>query len=228
MTTIESQTSWTLQWLRAFGVCMALMFWGSAGAQITFEGCRDINGVPVGSEMSTAIGDIAIATIAGGRPMIFYNPQVVAQTPASVRLFFYAHECGHHKLGHILQGRINIDAEQEADCFGIRLLVERGVFKEAQVSEVQRMLHYFGRGDWSHLPGPRRAINLRRCLAGSEPESTAVDDAIQDCIDSRAERCIRSCRRDFDYSETACRSHFCNPEVGSNVGWARACRNSLR
>lgn len=147
------------------------MYTQSSLAQVVFEGCGDINGIQVPSIQSTAINDIAVATIQNGWPVIIYNPDVANRFPRDVRAFFFAHECGHHALGHVLYGMINIAAEQEADCFAIRNLVERGLFNEHNIYSVQVALSNFARGDWSHLPGLRRAINLRACLQDTDSSS---------------------------------------------------------
>src|SRR4051812_16712352 len=90
----------------------------AASQSLTFDGCRDINGVPVGSVEKRALRDIAMATIYNGSPVIFYNPTVLSWVSPSTRLFFYAHECGHHALGHPLTG-VQPGQEQAADCWGI-------------------------------------------------------------------------------------------------------------
>ena len=133
-------------------------------AQVTYDGCRDFRGTPVASVLAPGIQDVAMATIAqGGQPVIYYNPNVLANLQPPTRLFFYGHECGHHRLGHIQRG-MPAGSEQEADCFGVRELVGAGLLSDADVSVVQRDIAAFARTDWSHLPGPIRAINLRACL----------------------------------------------------------------
>lgn len=200
--------------------------WNCALAQVTFEGCADVNGIPVGSVASAAINDIAMATIAGGRPVIVYNPYVLATTPQKVRLFFYAHECGHHALGQVVGRRLGIYEEQAADCWGIRTLVRDGIFDDDDVTEVQRAIATFARGDWAHLPGPQRAINLRACLSegGSRRSSRKTDDS-SECMDARIESCVKDCTDNYGYPESQCRAQLCNPNVGPNRGWARRCAN---
>ncbi len=200
-------------------------------AQITYGGCRDINGIPVQSIQSTSINDIAVATIANGHPVIFFNPYVVAQSPPAVRLFFYAHECGHHALGHVLGGRVTIDQEQEADCFGINELVRAGLVNDAQITVIQRSIYSFGRADWTHLPGPQRAINLRACLSMADNGSgrqSDNNDSIEDCVTEKIEGCMDDCTGNYNYSETACRARLCNPQYGSNRRWESSCRRKLR
>src|SRR5437588_10593426 len=73
----------------------------SASAQITFDGCTDALGRSVAS-VQASVNDIALASLYNGQPVILYNPFVVLSVSPQTRLFFYAHECGHHALGHIL------------------------------------------------------------------------------------------------------------------------------
>lgn len=143
----------------------------TAAQRVTFDGCSDINGVQVASVSNTSIQDVAMATIASGRPIILYNPVVLANTRSQTRLFFYAHECGHHALGHTLSG-LRLGQEQEADCWAINKLVELELLADRDISLIQSDIAQFGRGDWTHLPGPQRAINLRRCLDKGDDSKT--------------------------------------------------------
>ena len=139
-------------------------------SQTTFNTCRDIQGNLVASISDSTVNDIAVARVFNGRPVIVYNPIVVAWTQPVTRLFFYAHECGHHALGHLLQG-LRLGQEQEADCWSIRTLVKKGLFSDSDISAVQADIARMGRGDWTHLPGPQRAINLRACLREDDDDS---------------------------------------------------------
>jgi hypothetical protein len=69
--------------------------------------------------------------------------------------------------------------EQEADCWGFRTLVQAGRLSDEDVLLIQGDLSNFVREDWTHLPGPQRAINLRRCLGNR---------SMGDSNDSEAER----------------------------------------
>jgi hypothetical protein len=43
-------------------------------------------------------------------------------------------------------------------------LVSIGMLAPRDVQAIQMDIARFGRGDWSHLPGPQRAVNLLACL----------------------------------------------------------------
>jgi len=138
-----------------------------------------MRGIPVASVLADGLRDVAFATLApNGAPIILYNPSV-RRMNWQTQLFFYAHECGHHALGHPLEGP-RLGQEQQADCWGINAIIYRArLVSDADVSVIQRDLYVFGRGDWTHLPGPVRAINLRKCLGnkvtGNDDSSTRVD-----------------------------------------------------
>src|ERR1700730_10278408 len=104
----------------------------AATAQITFDRCTDALGRSVAS-VQASVNDIALATLYNGQPVILYNPFVVSSVSPQTRLFFYAHECGHHALGHALTG-LRLNQEQEADCFGIVELVKRDLLNDDDVT----------------------------------------------------------------------------------------------
>lgn len=135
-----------------------------AASQVTYDGCVDYRGLPVASIMWPGLGDVAKAAYdAQGNPIIYYDPNVLMWLSPATRLFFYTHECGHHALGHLTRWN-QAGIEQEADCWAINTLVNDGLIDEDDVRTIQSDIWRFGRADWSHLPGPQRAINLRRCL----------------------------------------------------------------
>lgn len=137
-----------------------------APAQITYDGCYLGQGYPIPSVPSPGINDIAFATIYNGSPVILYNPMAVALVSPRMRTFMYYHECAHHVRGHTLGTVHPMYMEQDADCWAIINLVRSGQFGGSDVQALQQELSVLGRGDWTHLPGPQRAINLYECLRG--------------------------------------------------------------
>ncbi len=142
----------------------------ASGQMITYDGCADFRGVPVASVMNPQHNDVASATYINGQPIIIYNPTVLSSMSRQTRLWMYAHECAHHALAHAIRN-IPFSQEQEADCWGIRTLTEQGLLDDDDLLVIQRELGRFGPGDWTHLPGRQRAINLRRCLRRSSTQS---------------------------------------------------------
>ena len=130
----------------------------------TFDGCHDYYGRPVMSVPNDRLPDVARAFVApNGQPVIEYNRYVLSSLSPQSRLFWYGHECGHHALGHNFGTSHPLSVEQEADCFGIVTLVEEGYLDLGDIRIIQREISR-SPGDWTHLPGPRRAVNLGRCL----------------------------------------------------------------
>jgi hypothetical protein len=105
-------------------------------AQITFDGCTDIRGIPVASIRSDNIDDIAYANIINGQPVIFYNIRVLSWLEPQTRLFMYAHECAHHVLGHTLGTSHPLSREQEADCWAIKELKERDIVDDDDIEVI--------------------------------------------------------------------------------------------
>jgi hypothetical protein len=145
---------------------VGLLFWfqSTAQAQTTYEGCRDAAGRPVASVANNSLQDVAMAALGpNGQPIIYYNQLVLSNLSPQSRLFWYGHECGHHALGHTLGRSYPSSREQEADCFGITTLVGAGRLDLNDVRIIQSEISH-SPGDWTHLPGPQRAINLGGCL----------------------------------------------------------------
>lgn len=137
-----------------------------AEAQVSYDGCVDPFGVPVASINAPQLEDVAMANRDQlGRPIIWYNPSVLVWLQPVTRTFFYFHECAHHVLGHSIGAGHPLMNEQAADCWAIVQMVELGLLPQG-VAVIQQDIARAGRGDWTHLPGPQRAINLQRCLTG--------------------------------------------------------------
>lgn len=149
-----------------------------------------------------------------GAPVIIYNPNVLTWVTPATRVFFYAHECAHHVLGHGVRGHPLL-REQEADCWAVQQLTGRGIFGDQEINAVQWDLSRFARGDWSHLPGPIRAINLRACIAnGGRDNDTGSSevggDACYDRCQAIENRCTARCDENGsgDSCSDRCTSRF--------------------
>lgn len=132
--------------------------------------CTDIRGLPVQTIARPGIGDVAIAREVPAPtgqpvPVIFVDPIRFAAfgIDTQTKLFVYAHECGHHVFGHQLAA-FNINAEIQADCWGIKVGRDQGWF---DLPTLQRLAIYFSGnpGDiWGHLPGPARTAHFAACF----------------------------------------------------------------
>ena len=118
--------------------------------------------LPVASHRITDVG-MARRDRRGG-PLIIYNPRLLARLKPQTRLFFYAHECAHHSLGHTVGLGHPMAQEQDADCWAVRNLVRRNLLSPHDITVVQHDLARLARGDRTHLPGRERAKRLPGCL----------------------------------------------------------------
>ena len=190
----------------------------AVGVQVTFDGCVDYRGIAVASVRNDGINDVAIARSApNGAPIIEYNVQVLAKLQPQTRLFFYAHECAHHALAHGVRGH-PLTREQEADCWAVRTLTERGDLDDDDMDIVQSDITQAGPGDWTHLPGPQRAINLRRCLGQGGPTPPSGDT----CQYARDGECDEPdlCRRGTDTTDCRGRGPDPTPQLASRCATA--------
>lgn len=144
-------------------LALALLLPAAASAQITWDGCRDAQGVSVASVPDESISDVAMAGMAGTTPVIRYNRFVLGQLGETSRLFWYLHECGHHALGQIRRGvYLGLADERAADCWAAAKLRElRALTPQA----LARLAVEFAPnpGDWAHLPGPYRVLDIASC-----------------------------------------------------------------
>lgn len=130
--------------------------------------CIDAKGVPVVEMASYRIKDVAQAgRLPDGRPVIYYNPDVLKFLSQPSRTFFEYHECAHHLLGHPLDG-VTQEDEQAADCWAVRTLVRDNILDLADVKTIQRDFKAFARQDETHQKGSQRSIELERCLQRTE------------------------------------------------------------
>ncbi len=134
-----------------------------AQAQVTWGGCIDALGRPVASVLDRTINDVAIARVEGQTPVIRYNPNVLASISDTSRLFWYLHECAHHVLGHTIS-RLRLGTEREADCWAAIKLKKLRRMSRRRLRNLQREMAY-NPGDWTHLPGPMRVLDIVNCAA---------------------------------------------------------------
>lgn len=96
----------------------------------------------VGNELN----DLAKANSTG----IYLNIMALSGLPSGVKLFVYAHECGHYLYG---------PNENTADQFGIQIGKIQGWISPATLSQICGTV-IMSPGDWTHLPGPARCSNM--------------------------------------------------------------------
>jgi len=136
--------------------------------------CNDHDGRAVIGVQATD-GVLAKAAIdASGRRIIRYDPRQVSTISAQQHLFVYAHECGHHALGHTLGGQpLTLTEEHDADCYGIRALMSKAGVVGDDVQTLQDQMQALGSGDARRLPWQKRSYALVSCVAKAASDQTA-------------------------------------------------------
>jgi hypothetical protein len=110
-------------------------------------------------------GPIATASTDGdGHAIIEYDPREIEGLIPQVRLFVYAHECGHHALGHDPRRSFTPSQETDADCFAIRTLQTRFGFTANDVGLLQNAMHDAPPQVIRRLPWRPRPYDLAGCL----------------------------------------------------------------
>jgi len=148
-------------------VALVAGFAAQSQAQVPLTlACNDRSGRAV-TPVQVTNGIIAIAKVdPNGRPVIEYDQRPIAGISPQQRLFIYAHECGHHALGHDRRGQsTNLTQEQDADCYAIRSLMNKVGFTAYDVSILQMVMQQLDADAARHMPWPTRVYNLEGCLA---------------------------------------------------------------
>jgi len=133
-------------------------------------------------------GVLARAVIdATGRRVIRYDPRPVTSISAQQHLFVYAHECGHHALGHNLGGQpFSVTEERDADCYGIRTLMSKAGVIADDVQMLQDQMQALGPNDARRLPWQRRSYSLVSCVTNAATDQTSNTHPMTDanaCVD---------------------------------------------
>jgi hypothetical protein len=125
--------------------------------------CTNAIGQPVAFVPNLALNDVGRASQSAIGPIIELNPNVLAQLPQKLQLFWYGHECGHHVLGHTLS-LPTLTNESAADCWAIQTGKRQGLFTRQQVAAFEPYFRNNPGSPWGHLPGPQRAALLVGCF----------------------------------------------------------------
>jgi hypothetical protein len=84
---------------------------------------------------------------------IIVNPTLMAKVATPVKLWIYAHECGHHHVGK---------DEAKADCYGIKRGRREGWLDAKGLGQICAFIQP-GRADSAHFSGPERCAAMRQC-----------------------------------------------------------------
>lgn len=152
-----------MKWARMVVYATLLLATKAVLGQVTYEGCVDFRGQPVASVLDNSINDVAIASIRSGQAIIQYNTRVLANLSPPTRRFFYAHECAHHALAHTINAP-SLANERAADCWAAKTMRTKMGLSILELRAIQADISRVGNGDWTHLPGPMRSIDIEKCI----------------------------------------------------------------
>jgi len=122
---------------------------------------------PLGHQVmnySAPTNQIAVATMLNGASAIVLDLNVLGNTAWQFELIAYAHECGHHFLGHVLNPSYtpNPGHELAADCWAAKTTRDYGWLSPADYSVAMSVLYTFP-GDVVHPSGSVRVQNSNAC-----------------------------------------------------------------
>jgi len=145
---------------------LLILSWSQLNAIDLKRECVDVNGNSVKIVNNSKLHDLAYANIISPKlPKIEINKAQISNLPKPAQEFIFYHECGHHALGHMIYtNKPIIQQEQEADCYGIRASLTLDLVSHSDLPNIQSKINLIGNGDWEHLPGKNRALNLEKCL----------------------------------------------------------------
>lgn len=93
------------------------------------------------------------------RGRIILNPVKLAKLPEAVRLWVYAHECGHQIYGA---------RETRADCYAVQRGRREGWLEQAGLNQICAFLSD-NPGDHVHPAGPKRCAGMAQCFRKVKP-----------------------------------------------------------
>lgn len=113
-----------------------------------------IDGISVSCRMMpTVITENINDTAMNNGQAILLNANAFFSLPTFLKLWIYAHECGHSVFG---------PNEDAADCFATKLGRNQGWFPPPAF---QQLVAFFANnpGNWTHRPGQQRLQNIAAC-----------------------------------------------------------------
>ena len=125
-----------------------------AQAQVYAPGQFTIDGIALscGAYPTVVTTQIPDAGMFNGRAILL-NPNALGRMPTVLKMFVYAHECGHAVVGA---------DEVAADCWAIRLGRDQGWFPPQAFNLLMQM--FAGNpGSLRHPPGHARVQNMLQC-----------------------------------------------------------------
>lgn len=150
----------------SYGVAVSADFESQAHFDLTPAGpvCRDIYGRNVPYLPNDNIPKSGLATMSPAGPVIYIRASQMPMLSLGVQMLLFAHECGHHGLGHIIMytmgAPIQAPDEMNADCWGLRQWRQTTMWsRDLEEQALQFMMTL--PADEANAPGPVRVATLR-------------------------------------------------------------------
>ncbi len=187
---------------------VAMLWWAVAlGAQAaSFESCGEAGGRSIAGVADETLAVVAQAALAGGEPVVRYNPRLLPGLSPRARLFLFAEACARHVLGQELEGRRTHDAARRADCWALSALKAAGQISSADDASRLSAELDLSEDDWRRIAGPPRSFRFDQCRDGvfRLPDSAAPGEA-QRALD----RCTHRCGDRLWQCQQRCRGESC-------------------
>ena len=107
-----------------------------------------------------------------GQPVIILDPVLQRQTERDRRLFMIAHECAHHRMGHVsvasrrqrkMSRAVVRDQEMSADCWAAETLARAGLDRTVRIMADRFFRSGFYSPGGGYPSGLQRSTIIREC-----------------------------------------------------------------
>ncbi len=131
-------------------------------AKLVAHGKLRIDGVSMSCGSHPTVMDPNFQSWGGAYPgFVILNPEWLKGLAAPVKLYVYAHECGHQYVGR---------DEEDADCFAVKRGRRYGWLEEEGMEAICAFIGKL-KGDSEHFGGSKRCEIMRRCYADAAPRA---------------------------------------------------------
>lgn len=124
--------------------------------------CTDFRGRAVRMYTVAGLGDVGYSELFFRVPVIKLDPDVLATLSDKLQIFFFLHECAHHKLAHLVN--VSETAELEADCWAIRTGRDMRLLSRDDVAGFRERIAASLGSRSGHPPGPERHARMMTCF----------------------------------------------------------------
>ena len=146
-----------------------------------FPGYDSLCGYPLVMSSTASVAQARLGR--DGQPVIVLDPQLSGPDESHRRVFLIAHECAHHRMGHVAEAerrkrtrsrRVVRDHELSADCWAAETLAQARMDRTLRVIEDR----FFRGGLYSpgggYPAGIQRASIIRACAESGRNRSKAA------------------------------------------------------